>query len=1172
MLTFDSILQKYREDADSERNKGYKFERLMRNFLRYGRYYESRFEEVWLWNEFPYNQQFGGKDIGIDIVAKSETGEYWAVQCKCYDADARICLDDVAKFVALSDGTFRDDTGKKTFEHKLWFDTTKNGFDLEAQNLVDRQPIKPQRLGYSDLAHPNIDWENIEKGKAGKNETYKPREHQQEAINKAHIHFKANDRGRLIMACGTGKTFTSLRIAEKETKKNGIVLFLVPSIALLGQTLREWLLQRETDIYPICICSDSGVSNKKDDNLADSMDNLLFPASTDIKTISKRLNVFMDKQKKNGGMIVVFSTYQSIDVVHKLQKKENFEFDLIICDEAHRTTGVKFSNKDESYFIKVHEKNYLKSNKRLYMTATPRIYESGAKSKAEEMDAILCSMDDAGFYGEEFYRIGFGEAVSKGLLSDYKVIVLTMEENQLDSKILAKIQGNEIEADDVLKIIGCINALHKKSLTDREIFEGTDPESMHSAVAFCQSVDSSKITARAFEIVKEAYSEKDIEADHVNGYMKAQIREGKLQWLKNSKQDKKCRILHNVRCLSEGVDVPALDAILFLSGKNSQIDVVQSVGRVMRKAEGKEYGYIIIPIVVKPDDEPEKVLDSNQEYKVIWTVLNALRAHDEHFEAKINAINYNKNPSDCIRLTGVNIGGKATDSDVDSGANKRIAEQLTIKFETLHKEIYAKIVQKCGKKTYWENWAKDVADIAKHHIEQIKDIVKKNNRAKKEFENYLKGLHKNINPSVSEEEAIEMLAQHIITQPVFDAIFGNYSFAKNNSVSASLQGIVDILTKEADKNDFTQLEKFYSSVKERASVIDKSKDNAEGKQKIIVELYDKFFRTAFPKVTEKLGIVYTPLEVVDFIIHSVEKVLNKEFGRSMSDENVHILDPFTGTGTFITRLLQSGIIKNQDLERKYEKEIHANEIVLLAYYIASINIENAYHSMQEQTKKITAFPVEKSEYSGLMAADSKKPVWEVAANNYKAFPGICLTDTFQLGENGEFIDGGFLSDENYLSKNSEQVQKQRKTQLRIIIGNPPYSIGQKSANDNAQNQDYPKLETRIAKTYVANSEANLNKAAYDTYIKAFRWASDRLDPQNGGIIAFVSNGAWLDSNGLDGFRKCLEKEFSSIYVYNLRGNCRTSGELRQKEAGNIFGLGSRTPVTITILVRRGEGG
>jgi predicted helicase len=404
-----------------------------------------------------------------------------------------------------------------------------------------------------------------------------------------------------------------------------------------------------------------------------------------------------------------------------------------------------------------------------------------------------------------------------------------------------------------------------------------------------------------------------------------------------------------------------------------------------------------------------------------------------------------------------------------------------------------------------------------------------------------------------------MLAQHIITQPVFEALFEDYSFVKNNIVSKSLQGIISALNEQEKKSDVEKLNRFYVSIKQRAEGI----DNSEAKQKIIVELYDKFFRTAFPKVTEKLGIAYTPVEVVDFIIHSVEDILQKEFSRSMTDENVHILDPFTGTGTFITRLLQSGIVKDEDLKRKYTKEIHANEIVLLAYYIASINIENVYHDQLEIAEPYNPafFPIEeKFAADGVQFPQPKET--ERKGDEYAPFPGICLTDTFQLGETQE---GENLFSEIF-PQNSERVLQQQKTPLRIIFGNPPYSVGQKSANDNAQNQFYPILESRIAETYAASSTATRKTSLYDSYIKAFRWASDRLDPENGGIICFVSNGNWIDGNAQAGFRSRLEKEFSSIHVFNLRGNCWTSGELRQKEAGNIFGEGSRTPISITLLV------
>jgi predicted helicase len=282
--------------------------------------------------------------------------------------------------------------------------------------------------------------------------------------------------------------------------------------------------------------------------------------------------------------------------------------------------------------------------------------------------------------------------------------------------------------------------------------------------------------------------------------------------------------------------------------------------------------------------------------------------------------------------------------------------------------------------------------------------------------------------------------------------------------------------------------------------------------------------------------------VVDFIIRSADALLRKEFGRSLSDENIHILDPFTGTGTFITRLLQSGLIRPEDLTRKYTQELHANEIVLLAYYIAAINIENAYHDA------------------------TPDPDDGIGKAKYTPFDGIVLTDTFQLGETDE-SEKLFSA---MFPQNSERVLAQKKAPLRVIIGNPPYSVGQKSANDNAQNQEYPKLDARIAKTYAAATDATLKNSLYDSYIKAFRWSTDRLDPKHGGIIAFVSNGAWIDGNAADGLRKCFEKEFSAIYVFNLRGNQRTSGELSRKEGGKIFGSGSRTPIAITFLVRNPE--
>lgn len=801
----------------------------------------------------------------------------------------------------------------------------------------------------------------------------------------------------------------------------------------------------------------------------------------------------------------------------------------------------------ESSFVKVHDNEFIQGRKRIYMTATPRLYTDDTKKKAEENDAVLCSMDDRTMYGDEIYRIGFGEAVEKDLLTDYKVLILAVGDKDI-TPALRKVMTNDdgtISTDDASKFVGCINALSKRVLGDEGLIKSTDPLPMRRAVAFCSTIPKSKTTSEVFTNCKDAYMEDvseddkrlmvDVVAHHVDGTMSATKRDSELMWLKSqSENEMECRMLTNARCLSEGVDVPSLDAVVFVSPKNSQVDVVQSVGRVMRKSEGKKYGYIIIPVVIPEDVEGDEVLEKHANFKVVWTVLNALRAHDDRFNAEVNKIELSKKKPKHIIFGGVGGSDDSTET-VESGNSKssgaeELARQLTLQFDELQSTFYAKMVNKVGTKRYWEQWAKDIAEIAEGHIKRIKELIADEGKHKRTFEQLMKALRKNINPNLTEDEAIEMLSQHIISQPVFEALFGDYEFAKKNPVSKSLQKMLDLLDDEAKtEEEHEKLQKFYNYVKTTVG------DITEGaaRQKLIVELYDKFFKVASPKTVEKLGIVYTPVEVVDFIIHSVAHIIRKEFGRSLGDENVHILDPFTGTGTFITRLLQSGLLKKDVLARKYANEIHANEIVLMAYYIASINIESVYHSIMEGAE-------------------------------YKPFDGICLTDTFQLGE--EKNADNLYTDE--FPVNSKRVIAQKKKPITVIVGNPPYSVGQKSANDNAQNQAYPTLNSRISETYAYLSESNNKNSLYDSYIKAFRWASDRLNQKEGGIIGFVTNGAWIDGNSQDGMRKCLEKEFSTIYVFNLRGNQRTSGELSRKEGGKIFGSGSRTPIAITILVKQ----
>lgn len=1146
-MEFHTILDKHRKLSFSERDKGSRFERLMRGYLLTNPMYENKFGEVWLWKEFPYKNEFGGSDTGIDLVALTKDNEYWAIQCKCYQEDTQIDKKDVDSFLATSSREFSiGDSKKVRFSHRLWISTT-NKWGKNAEEALHNQNPPVSRINLFDLETAPVDWEKLDEGVFGSKARKAKkivRPHQRVAIDKVHEHFKEADRGKLIMACGTGKTYTALKIAENETGSKGLILTLVPSIALMGQTLTEWFYDAENPINAICICSDSEVSKEKGNNKdidtdTTSIVDLALPASTNVENILRQFK-YLEKNG-NDGLTVVFSTYQSIDVISQAQKRQGIVFDLIVCDEAHRTTGVTLAGEDESAFVKVHRDDFLNAKKRLYMTATPRIFGEDSKSRAKEHDAVLCSMDDEDLYGKEIYRLGFGQAVEEGLLADYKVLVLTLNDQDISPSVQRMVADEEcsINADDASKLIGCINALSKQIVGDNGVIKETDPLPMKRAVAFCQNIRVSKEITNHFNAVSEKYitdlpEEKQekirsVKSQHVDGTMNATARDNLLGWLKEESEE--CRILTNVRCLSEGVDVPSLDAVMFLSARNSQIDVVQSVGRVMRRSEGKKYGYIIIPVIVPSGIPAERALDDNSRYKVVWTVLNALRAHDDRFNATINKIDLNKKKPDNILVGRPDVIFDKNGNPIsitDSELDKTIQTQLQLQFDELQGAVFARMVNKVGDRLYWEQWTKSVAEIAEKQIGRLNNLVK-NDAIEGTFNEFLSELQQNINPEITREQAIEMLSQHMITKPVFEAIFDDYSFVEHNPVSKSMQRMIDLLEAQAVEKDTQALDPFYRSVKTRVSNI----DNAEGRQRVIVELYDKFFKTAFPKMVDQLGIVYTPVEVVDFIVHSVDDVLRNEFNRSLTDENVHILDPFTGTGTFVTRLLQNGLIKLEDLRRKYSGEVHANEIVLLAYYIAAINIENAYHDLLPD------------------------------AHEYQSFDGICLTDTFQLGE---YKQGEHLISE-FFPKNSERVIAQQKTPLTVIIGNPPYSVGQKSANDNAQNMSYPKLEKRIIDTYAKNSSANLKKSLYDLYIKAFRWSSDRLDEKHGGVICFVSNGGWLDGNAHDGFRKQLEKEFNSIYVFNLRGHQRTSGELSKKEGGKIFGSGSRARVAITLLVK-----
>ena len=1118
-----TVLDRLRAATRTERDKGTAFERLVKTYLQQDALWGERFSDVWLWGEWP--GRAGRGDAGIDLVAREEqSGLLWAIQAKFYDPAHRLEKGDIDSFFTES--------GKAPFAARMLVSTTDH-WSAKAEQALDGQQIPVTRVRLMDLADSTIDWSTYTTDQPGEVQHFTPRsllQHQRQALADVTAGLASTDRGKLIMACGTGKTFTALRIAEQMAGTGGRVLFLVPSISLLQQTLREWTNHSSLPLRCFAVCSDVKVGRNNEDL---SVHDLQYPATTSADKLAVHATTPAD-----GELTVVFCTYQSIQVIAQAQQMGLPAFDLIVCDEAHRTTGVTLADADESNFVRVHDPSYITATKRLYMTATPRIYSDDVKSKAVEAGAVAASMDNEELFGPELHRLGFGEAVEKDLLSDYKVLVLAVDESYVAKAFQHQLadENHELKLDDAAKIIGCWNGLARRQVMQLADDGTTTPAGddpglapMRRAVAFTRSIKDSKRLAALFQDIVGDYiaavDEPDllhIQSDHVDGTFNVLDRNARLDWLKEQPPANTCRVLSNARCLSEGVDVPALDAVLFLNPRNSTVDVVQSVGRVMRKHDTKKYGYVILPIGIPTDIPPDQALADHQKYKVVWQVLQALRAHDDRFNAMVNKIELTGNTDDKIDVIGV--GGNDDDQDASSTPTMVQGTLAFPQVDQWREAILAKLVQKVGDRRYWEDWANDIADIAQRHITRITAILDDPTTGVQDtFTEFLTGLRGNLNDAVTRDDAIEMLAQHLITKPVFDALFEGYEFAAANPVSQVMQTMLDVLDDHALDKESDTLEKFYESVRMRASGI----DTAAGKQKIVIELYEKFFSNAFPRMADRLGIVYTPTEVVDYILHSVQHALTTHFGTDLSDEGVHILDPFTGTGTFIVRLLESGLLTPETLAEKYRHELHANEIVLLAYYIAAINIEATYHG--------------------------------VHGGAYEPFTGIVLTDTFQMAEDGD------PDDQLVFPVNNERVEAQRRLPIRVIIGNPPYSVGQGSENDSNKNIPYPTLDAHIRDTYAERSTATLKTALYDSYVRAFRWASDRIGDH--GVIGFVTNGSWIDTAAFDGFRKTLAEEFTALWVFNLRGNQRTSGEISRKEGGKIFGSGSRAPVAITILVK-----
>lgn len=1166
-MFFDAILEELKNRGNNKSEQGTIFEDFCKMILEKSPFFADDVNEVWTWKEFPGNA--GMHDTGVDLVVLDKQGTYWAVQCKFYNRDSKVSKASIDSFISASNRPFIIDGKTYNYSQRLVFSTTDD-ISENASGLFTT--IGPDIIRDCGINWGNFSFDDIEKISIFSKKT--PKEHQKEAIEDVMKGFETNDRGRLVMACGTGKTFTSLEIVESLYKKFSAdtkndfksfnVLYLVPSIALLSQTIVEWKTQQTfgAHVRTFGVCSDqtAGQSKRNRKDADEILVKMPIPATTDIQRIQKEYT------SKRCGVNIFFSTYQSIDVISNLAKACNITFDIAVCDEAHRTIGsYKASGEDLSNFVKIHKDSFVPCKKRLYMTATQKIYSTSAKQDAKDGGYEVYSMDDESIYGPLFHYLSFGEAVSKGLLTDYRLVVLTIRKKDVVKLKLP--QTAFANLDDASRIVGSLSALSKipSDLNPNEF--KLDPKPMKRAVAFCSTIAQAKSIAESYNHLKDNNClGKDFMkgqgfvipmAKLITGQDNTKEKNKMLDWLRgignNTIEDGTCHILTNARCLSEGVDVPSLDSVIFMAKKRSQVDIIQAVGRVMRKfGSGNEkiYGYIIIPVVINDEKLTDATLSNNEDYKVVWQVVQALRSHDERLDTQINKIGVTGKMPDCICCIDTFIPPVAKsraivgslkaearegfDSDDPSIAD-RMAQDFKVSLPSedelrSNEQLFsARLVKNCGNRLYWEDWSKNIGDVTNNIALKIEQQISTDTKVQNAFNKFTKNFKALLNPGISDKDCVNMLSEHIVTLPVLKAIFNENSMIDLNPVTQIMESMVKKL--KGLESEIKALEPFYDSVRKTVAGV----TSKEGRQEIIRKLFEKFFKYALPSSAEKFGIVYTPIEIVDFIINSVSNVLKNEFSESIANKGVKILDPFTGTGTFIVRVLdklKSLGISDEDFTYKYNHDIWANEIMLLAYYISLINIEDTYGKN---------------------------------AGNFKPFNHDVLTDTFELEEKKSKNYQPVLFEEDDFKIANEKANEEQAQDIRIIIGNPPYSVGQKNAMDNNSNTSYPNLDERISSTYGSNINSGLIKGLYDSYVRAFRWASDRVG--DNGVISFVSNGSYVDNLSFSGFRRELLKEFNHVYVFNLRGNQRTQGELSRKEGGKVFGSGSRNTICIITLIK-----